>query len=36
VELCKTDKHIVIRRGWTPFGEACAPEGQDQVIALEK
>jgi len=36
VELCKTDKHIVIRRGWTPFGEACAPQGQDQVIALEK
>nr|WP_315466088.1 DUF2145 domain-containing protein [uncultured Rhodoferax sp.] len=36
VELCKTDKHIVIRRGWIPFGDDCVPEGQDQVIALDK
>jgi len=35
VELCHTQEHIVVRRGWEPLGAACEPKPGDEVIALD-
>ena len=35
VELCHTAKRIVLRRGWTPLGDDCAPEAGDEIHALD-
>ena len=35
LEFCHTDKHVVVRRGWTPIADGCVPQAQDKVIALD-
>lgn len=35
LELCHTDRHVVIRRGWEPIAEGCEPGERDTVITLE-
>jgi hypothetical protein len=35
VELCHTDRRVVIHRGWEPIAEGCLPGEQDTVISLE-
>ena len=35
MELCLAGSRVVIRRGWEPIDEGCAPREQDRVIALE-
>ena len=35
LELCHTERHVVIRRGWEPIAEGCVPGEQDTVITLE-
>ncbi len=34
IEFCHNDKHMVVRRGWTPIGEGCEAGLDDEVIAL--
>lgn len=34
LELCHTDRHVVIRRGWEPIAEGCEPGERDTVITL--
>jgi hypothetical protein len=35
VELCHTERQVVIRRGWEPIAEGCVALAQDTVITLE-
>lgn len=35
IELCHTDMHAVIRRGWAPIAEGCVPEPGDTVVSLQ-
>ncbi len=35
IELCHTQQHVVIRRGWDLIAEGCTPGAQDTVIALD-
>jgi hypothetical protein len=35
IELCHTDRHVVIRRGWDLIPEGCQPAEQDTVITLD-
>jgi hypothetical protein len=35
LELCHTDRHVVIRRGWEPLAEGCVPGPDDRVVALD-
>lgn len=35
IELCHTQQHVVIRRGWDPIADGCVPGPQDTVIALD-
>ena len=35
VELCHTDRYVVVRHGWQPIAEGCKPEAQDAVIAFD-
>ena len=35
LELCHTERHVVIRRGWEPIAEGCEPGERDTVITLE-
>ncbi len=35
VELCHTNRHVVIRRGWSPIEAGCIPADGDTVIALD-
>jgi hypothetical protein len=35
LELCHTDRHVVIHRGWEPIAEGCVPSEQDTVVTLE-
>ncbi len=35
LELCHTERHVVIRRGWEPIAEGCVPGQRDTVITLE-
>jgi len=35
IELCHTDTHAVIRRGWTPLADGCLPEPGDTVVSLK-
>jgi hypothetical protein len=35
IELCHTATRIVVRRGWQAIGEACEPQGDDRVVALD-
>jgi hypothetical protein len=34
LEFCHTDRHVVVRRGWTPLAEGCVPEEGDTVVPL--
>jgi hypothetical protein len=34
VEICHTDKHVVVRHGWVPIADGCVPELGDSVTAL--
>ncbi len=34
LELCYSQHHVVIRRGWEPLGPGCIPERDDQVTLL--
>ena len=36
IELCKNDKFMVVRHGWTPLPEGCTAEAGDEVIALQE
>jgi hypothetical protein len=31
VELCHDERHLVVRRGWTPLGSGCEPSADDVV-----
>ena len=35
LELCYTQKHVVLRRGWEPIGDGCTPAEGDEVHALQ-
>lgn len=35
LELCHTDRHVVIHSGWDPIAEGCEPGERDTVITLE-
>ena len=35
VELCHTDRFVVIRRGWQPIAAGCEPAPQDTVIRFD-
>ncbi|HEY6512387.1 MAG TPA: DUF2145 domain-containing protein [Burkholderiaceae bacterium] len=35
IELCHDEQRVVIRRGWSSFGEGCRPGPADEVIALD-
>jgi hypothetical protein len=35
VELCHTDRQIVVRQGWEPIADGCRPGASDRVIALD-
>ena len=35
LEFCHTERHVVVRRGWTPIAEGCVPEADDTVIAID-
>ncbi len=35
LELCHTDKHVLLRRGWVPLADGCVAQDGDTVIALD-
>ncbi len=35
LELCHTDKHVILRRGWVPLADGCVAQDGDTVIALD-
>ena len=35
VELCRTERHIVVHRGWEPIAEGCVAGRGDTLIALD-
>ncbi len=35
VELCHTERHAVLRRGWQPLDDGCVPAPGDTVVALD-
>ncbi len=35
IEFCRTDRHVVIRRGWDAIAEGCQPGAGDTLIALD-
>jgi hypothetical protein len=35
VEICHTDKQVVVHRGWEAIAEGCQPGPQDSVISLD-
>ena len=35
IEFCRTDRHVVVRRGWGSIAEGCEPGADDTVISLE-
>lgn len=35
MELCHTDRHVVIRRGWEPIADGCEPGASDTVVTLD-
>lgn len=35
LELCHTERHVLLRRGWQPLADGCVPEDGDTVIALD-
>lgn len=35
MELCHTDRHVVIRHGWEPIADGCEPGERDTVVTLE-
>lgn len=35
IELCHTDMHAVIRRGWAPIADGCVPGPGDTVVSLQ-
>ncbi len=35
VEFCHTERHVVVRHGWTPIAEGCVPAADDTVIAID-
>ncbi len=35
IELCHTDSHIVVRRGWDAVADGCVADVGDKVIALD-
>lgn len=35
IELCHTERHAVLRRGWTPIDDACRPMPGDTVVTLD-
>ena len=34
IEVCYTDRHVVVHRGWEPVGTGCQPGSDDVVTAL--
>jgi hypothetical protein len=35
LELCHTEKHVLLRRGWLPLADGCVPQDGDTVIPLD-
>ena len=35
LEICHNERHVVVRRGWTPVAEGCEPGPQDTVIPYD-
>jgi len=35
LELCYTERNVVLRRGWTPIGPHCEAAAGDEVVALQ-
>lgn len=35
LELCHTDKHVLLRRGWAPLADGCVPQDGDTVMPLD-
>jgi hypothetical protein len=35
LEICHTERHVVVRRGGAPLAEGCVPEAQDRVVTLD-
>lgn len=34
IEICHTDKHVVVRRGWESIADGCVATAEDRVIEL--
>ena len=35
IEVCHTEQHVVLRKGWTSIADGCVPGDGDRVIALD-
>ncbi|PXW93994.1 hypothetical protein C7444_11627 [Sphaerotilus hippei] len=35
MEFCHTDRHVLIRHGWSALAEGCVPQAQDTLIPLD-
>jgi hypothetical protein len=35
LELCHTDRHVLLRRGWEPLADGCVAQDGDTVIPLD-
>jgi hypothetical protein len=35
IELCHTERQIIVRRGWEPIADGCRPGDADEVMALD-
>jgi hypothetical protein len=35
VEFCRTERHVVVRRGWDPIADGCTAREGDRLIALD-
>ena len=35
IEFCHNGRHVLVKHGWEPLAEGCAPGPQDTLIALE-
>lgn len=35
IEFCRTERHMVIHRGWDAMAEGCVPGEQDELVSLD-
>lgn len=35
IELCRSGRQVVVRRGWAPIAEGCRPDAADTLVVLD-